>query len=269
MENFTLTKGLKKLGCSYLGGVTHSAKMVYSYNKGTATYCLYLAPSTMANPNRTVCPNDKWCRNFCLNGAGRNKGDIISRGFEESNINKSRIKKTNFFFDEKETFMQILIHEITREKNKAEKNNMEFSVRLNGTSDISPEDFILHGKNILEIFPDVTFYDYTKIPQRIALMKKYPNYDITLSFNGYNKLASETFLKHGGKVAVVFLNNLPKKFLGYEVIDGNGYDMRYKDKPQTIIGLHYHKTANDYVNGEFITPKTKFVVLDDDSRCEW
>ena len=157
MENFTLAKGLKKLGCSYLGGVVKSAKMRYSFNNGTATYCLYLAPSNMANPYRTVCPNDKWCKQFCLNGSGRNKADILVNGVEESSINKSRIKKTNLFFDDKETFMQILIHEIKREKAKAEKMDMEFSVRLNGTSDLSPEDFVYNGKNILQIFPNIIF----------------------------------------------------------------------------------------------------------------
>ena len=58
---------------------------------------------------------------------------------------------------------------------------MNFSVRLNGTSDLSPEQFHLEGVNILEIFPEVQFYDYTKVYKRIELTKKYTNYDITFS----------------------------------------------------------------------------------------
>ena len=47
---------------------------------------------------------------------------------------------------------------------------------------------VFHGMNILEIFPDVQFYDYTKVYSRIGLLKKYPNYDLTYSFRelGWN-----------------------------------------------------------------------------------
>ena len=144
---------------------------------------------------------------------------------------------------------------------------MGFSVRLNGTSDLSPEDFVYLGKNILEWFPDVQFYDYTKVHTRFNLIEKYPNYDLTYSYNGYNWNACEHFLRMGGKVAVVFEKELPKTFCGYEIIDANGYDMRYLDKGGTIMGLHYHPTANDYVNGKYVRPNSKFIVNSDDARC--
>lgn len=271
--NKSITAMRKEMGISYLGGITHSAKMNYSYRNGTNTYCIYLAPANMSGYE--VCPNSKHCRAFCLNGAGHNKADILNKGVENSSINKSRIKKTKCFFENKELFMNLLVAEIKKEREIATMDGRAFSVRLNGTSDISPEDFILNGKNILQIFPDVQFYDYTKHPQRISLMEKYPNYDITLSYNGYNGTACKNFLQRGGKVAVVFLNDLPKKFMGYEVIDGNGYDMRYLDKKQSIIGLHYHRTANDYVYDKktnkkiFVEPQSKFIVKNDDPRIQW
>lgn len=57
------------------------------------------------------------------------------------------------------------------------------------------------------------------------------------------------------------------------MISGNEYDMRYLDEPQTIVGLHYHKTANDYkmTNGkrEFVEPNTPFVIKPNDPRCEY
>lgn len=266
--NKSITALRKEIGVSYLGGITHSAKMKYSYRNGTNTYCVYLAPANMSG--HEVCPNSKHCRAFCLNGAGRNKGDILSHGIEKSIINKSRIKKTKCFFENKDLFMNLLVKEIKQEREKAKMMGKEFSVRLNGTSDISPEDFILDGKNILEIFPDVQFYDYTKDIRRISLMEKYPNYDITLSFNGYNWETCKKFLQNGGKVAVVFLSDkMPKTFDGYEVEDGNGYDMRYLNSPSSVIYLHYHPTANDYVNGKFVKPNTKFVIMENDPRCEW
>lgn len=266
---------LKEIGVTYLGGYKHSAKMNYSYNNGTLTYCLYLAPSTMANViGRNgkvidVCPNSKWCKDSCLNGAGHNKADILARGVKESFINISRIKKTRYFFSNREKFMLALIYEIVKAQNKAQELGMEFSVRLNGTSDLSPEDFSIGGLNILQLFPMVQFYDYTKVPQRLKL--NYPNYDVTLSFNGWNWHTCDEYLKNGGKVAVVFDTNhvLPETFHGFKVIDANGYDMRYLDPKGTIMGLHYHSTANDYKNGKYNRPNTRFIVRETDNNIKW
>lgn len=263
----SLTSLRKKIGVSYLGGTKHSAKMKYSYNNGTETYCLYLAPADMSG--RNVCPNNKFCKAFCLNNAGHNKADILSHGMAKSKINLSRIKKTNCFFDNHDLFMQTLIAEIEKARQHAIKNNLEFAIRLNGTSDLSPEQFVYEGKNILEIFHDVQFYDYTKVPSRLDLIKKYPNYDLTLSYNGYNWNTCERFLRMGGKVAVVFEADLPKTFHGFKVIDANGYDMRFLDPAGTIMGLHYHPTANDYVNGKFVKPNSKFIVDRFDMNCEY
>ena len=250
----------KQMGVSYLGNITQSAKMRYSYNNGTATYCVYLAPANMADHNRSVCPVSATCRDFCLNGSGRNKGDVIAHGVEHSIINKSRIKKTMFWWNNREMFMELLILEILRNKLIAESKGMAFSVRLNGTSDLNPEDFVYQGRNILEWFPEVQFYDYTKVPSRFYLIDKYPNYDLTFSFNGYNWKQCESFLHRGGKVAVVFDCDLPKSYMGWNVIDANGYDMRYLDPKRSIMGLHYHRTANDYKHGVYHREKTPFIV---------
>ena len=258
MENFSVKNALNEIGVTYLGGVKHSAKMRYSYNNGTETYCLYLAPSTLSG--RNVCPNSEHCKDFCLNGAGRNKGDILHNGIEHSKINLSRIKKTNAFFKNRELFMQLLIHEIKLAQKRAKNNGHEFSIRLNGTSDLSPLLFKYNGKNILEMFPNVQFHDYTKVPNRQKLLSKYKNYDITLSFDGSNWEECEKFLKKGGKVAVIFDCELPKTYKGFNVINANGYDMRYLDPKGTIMGLHYHRTANDYKSGKYIAPVSEAII---------
>lgn len=275
-KNFSYTKELKNLGISYLGKVGQSMKMRLSVENGTHTYCLYLAPATMSGYN--VCPKSEHCKAFCLNGSGQNKCDELARGVEGSLINKSRIKKTKLFYEDRAKFMRLLIHEIEREKAKAERLGMGFSIRLNGTSDLSPLAFKdpESGKNILELFPDVQFYDYTKVYNRIKLMEQYPNYDLTFSYDGYNWDECEKFLQNGGKVAVVFFDpKMPKYFGGYPVVDANQYDMRYLDPKQSIMGLHYHVTANDYYIDEtdgkrkYRVPDTPFVVKVNDERCEW
>ena len=63
---------------------------------------------------------------------------------------------------------------------------------------------------------------------------------------------------------------LPKQFRGYNVVDANGYDMRYLDPKGSIMGLHYHKTANDYKSGKFVKPNTSFVIdLDSETNVVW
>ena len=284
MENFVYYKALQKMGVNYLGAVASSAKTNLSLKKGTMTYCVYLAPSTMAGTINgkqiDVCPNAKWCKDFCLNGSGRNRGDILlhAEKKQESHINRARIKKTRFFYEDRETYMQVLVHEIKRAKRRADRMGYEFSVRLNGTSDISPEEMIVKGEvrdyNILEIFPEIMKYDYTKSYSRMFLQEKYSNYNLTYSFNGHNKTACRKVLEKGWNVAVVFYGEkLPKTFAGYKVIDGNESDMRYKDEKGCVVGLHYHRTANDYhlVNGKrvFVKPNTPFVIMEDDKRCVW
>ena len=268
MEKFIYKDGLKKIGVSYLGATKHNAKMVYSYNNGIETYCMHFAPSTMSG--RNVCPKSEHCKEFCLNGSGHNKSDILARGVEGSHINIARIKRTNAFYENRDNFMQTLIHELEKAQKRAKKNGKGFAVRLNGTSDISPLAFKYKGKNILEIFPNVQFYDYTKVASRFNLLDMYPNYDLTFSFDGSNWNECEKVLQQGGKVAVIFENhNMPKTYKGYNVIDASGYDMRYLDPGKTIMGLHYHPTANDYKSGKFVKPTSKAIIAIDDENCGW
>lgn len=258
---------LSTIGVSYLGATRQSAKMRYSYNAKVETYCLYLAPFNMSGYN--VCPKGQNCSPFCLNGAGRNKGDIMAHGVDNSKINTSRIKKTNFFYDDRETFMRVMMYEIDLAIQHAKRNGLGFAIRLNGTSDLSPLSFKIDGKNILELYPDVQFYDYTKVYNRIDLQTKYPNYDVTFSFDGYNWNECEEYLEKGGRVAVVFEGDLPIAYKGYNVFDANNYDMRYLDPQGQIAGLHYHRTANDYKNGKYVRPNTPFIIKEDDVYCTY
>lgn len=283
MEKFFYSRVLNELGMSYIGDVASSAKTMKSYQKGTMTYCIYIAPATMAGRTKkgsriNVCPKSEHCKAFCLNTSGHNKRDSLAYGVKNSPITKSRIKKTRLFYNDRPTFMRLVVHEIRKWQKKAQEKGMDFSVRLNGTSDLSPELFIDPdtGLNVLQLFPDVQFYDYTKVYKRIALMEKYPNYDLTFSYDGYNDEECKKFLENGGKVAVVFFDEkMPKYFNGYPVVDANGYDMRYIDPKQSVMGLHYHRVATDYYidpkDGirKFRVPETPFVVKVNDPRIEW
>lgn len=250
-----LTQARKELGISYLGSVAHSSKLMHSYEKGIATYAIYLASSDLSGFN--VCPNDKHCREHCLCSAGRARMDITTG---KNKILTSRIKKTRLFFLNREYFVRMMIDEIKLNKVIAEIDQMEFSVRLNATSDINIEDFTYNGKNILQHFPEVQFYDYTKVFKYLELSKKYSNYDLTYSYNGYNSVSCKKALNDGFRVAVVFENKLPMMHMGFNVIDGDKYDARYLDNKNSIVGLKFKITASSVKNNKFTIPKTPFVV---------
>jgi hypothetical protein len=98
-------------------------------------------------------------------------------------------------------------------------------------------------RNILEIFPMVQFYDYSKVLNRIELTKKYKNYDLTFSFSGYNFDQCNEALNNNVRVAVVF-KKLPNVFWNRKVIDGDLYDMRYRDDKDVIVGLKFKRVRN-------------------------
>lgn len=251
---FTNVSQAKKLtGLSYLGGVATSSKISKGLKFNEATYILYLAPASLSGYN--VCPmSTAECRAACLNESGHNRIDV-----KKNNINKARIKKTKLFFEEREFFMGWLVDEIKKAKEKVEASGMKFSVRLNGTSDIEPTLFKHEGKVIMDIFPDVMFYDYTKVAKRFNLLGEYKNYDLTYSFSGYNMIQCVELLENKkGRVAMVFEGKkLPIKWSGYKVIDGDEYDMRYVDEQGVIVGLKFKKVREkiDTSNNKFIIPQ--------------
>ena len=259
-------KTIKEVGVSYLGAVAQSAKLRHSLYHKVSTYGIYLASANLSGFN--VCPNSEYCKDNCLNGSGHNRLDRISK---KGYIDRSRIIKTRLFFANREVFMRIMIHEIEKERKKAEKNGTFFSIRLNCTSDINPIAFTLEGKNILEIFPDVQFYDYTKVPSRIAVAEKYSNYDITWSIDGSekNREIGLEFLKNGGRVAVVYgENDMLKTWYGYECGNGDETDYRPSDIAP-VCALKFKKTANNYVNGKFTLPNIAFIVTRENKNVIW
>jgi hypothetical protein len=261
MKFTTIGNAKKVTGLSYLGSVASSSKIAKGLKYNEMTYILYLAPAEQSGYN--VCPGSTAeCREACLTESGHNRIDV-----KKNAINKARIKKTKLFFEHREFFMGWLVAEISKAKADAIAKGYTFSVRLNGTSDIQPTLFKFNGKVIFDIFNEVTFYDYTKVANRFKLLDKYSNYDLTYSFSGYNMLQSLKLLSENkGRVAMVFEGKqLPTTFMGYKVIDGDAYDMRYLDETGVIVGLKFKFVRNkiDTANNKFIIPMdSKFSVYD-------
>ena len=201
---------------------------------GYITYGLHLAPAKLSGYN--VCSSaSKGCSSACLNTAGRGKFDMVQ---------KARIAKTQKFFSDKNGFLWQLAKEIGNAIKLSAKKDMIPCFRLNLTSDLPWENLKVesHGKklSLMEMFPDVQFYDYTKHFNR---MEKYvrgempKNYHLTYSRSECNQKLVEIIAKLGGNIATVFRNELPKNWLGKEVIDGDLHDLRFLDKKKVIVGL--------------------------------
>jgi hypothetical protein len=192
---------------------------------GFLTGILYLAPYKLSGKN--VCPAASLgCRLSCLNTAGRGQMGVVQ---------KARLRKTKMFFQDRNKFLSQLKTEIGILSRRAANKNMKLAIRLNGTSDLPFERYLIDGKNLMDHFPKVKFYDYTKLENRIN--DQLPgNYHLTFSRSETNEAVIDQVIEKA-PVSVVFKHKLPRLYNGYKVINGDLHDMRFKNQSGVIIGL--------------------------------
>jgi hypothetical protein len=221
------------LALKALLSIDTNAKTVKGQTKGFLTGILYLAPVKESGAIN-VCPHaSKGCAAACLFTAGRGAFD---------NVRNARIAKTLAFVRDRAGFMATLANDVAKLAKKAEKQGMTPCVRLNGTSDLPWENIACgESRNIMEAFPSIQFYDYTKNPNRIAsyLSGEMPkNYHLTFSRSEDNGQIALSILKSGGNVAMVFSSaNLPPQYEGAIVVNGDETDLRFLDPQGCIVGL--------------------------------
>ena len=234
-------------------GIGTSYKTIKSEKVGVLTGILYMAPYNLSGKN--VCPNaSKGCAAACLNTAGRGAMNVVQA---------ARLKKTNRFFEDRQQFLWDLVIEIGALRRKAQARGMKAAVRLNGTSDLPYEKYKIGdtGKNIMELFPEIQFYDYTKLETRITKGQLPSNYHLTFSRAEDNDHKLDAVLEHTS-AAVVFSGELPATWRGYPVIDGDEHDARFTDAgPGTVIGL--------LVKGQGKKDTTGFVVPSHGTDSTW
>jgi hypothetical protein len=227
-----------------------NAKTVKGQKYGFMTGILYMAPSTISGFNTCPMATIAQCEKACLYSAGRGAF---------SSVQQSRINKAKLFHTQRQEFMTKLAQDIEKLIKKANKAGMTPLVRLNGTSDIRWENIrfdyeFAHGKirtvTIFEVFPEVQFYDYTKLANR----KDVPgNYDLTFSYSGvpaYQKYVDQA-IKAGMRIATVFRSkkDIPGTFLGLECVDGDDSDIRHLDPKGCIVALYAKGNAKKDATG--------------------
>ena len=215
--------------------IAADAKTIKGEKKGYLTGVMYLAPYTLSGFQ--VCPNaSDGCKAACLYTAGRGI---------YSNTQNARIARTKRFFADKTAFMAQLVSEVEGLIRKAGREKLIPVVRLNGTSDL-PWEKIKCERNgveyasIMEAFPNVTFYDYSKILGRTKALAL-PNYHLTFSLAEDNDKRAVEALKQGYNVAAVLRvgrnEAKPATWGGYPVYDGDETDLRFLDPTGHIIAL--------------------------------
>lgn len=233
-----------------------------------AHYPLVLMLSPADRSGYQVCPYaSPACIELCLNTAGRGgvvKGVRPEKVAELTNIiQQARIRRTRLYMERRDEFWGLLVSDIHRaiafcqdhiyshsvkgrarfRPRRPRERKMKPVFRLNGTSDIAWERRrVVLGRSIMEYFPQVQFYDYTKIPRRFP--SRLPdNYYMLYSRSEKpeSKRESEEYFRHGVNTAVVFAvkrsEPLPRRFWGRPVIDGDDDDLRFLDPAGVIVGL--------------------------------
>jgi hypothetical protein len=236
-------------------GIDSNPKTVKGQSFGYVTAILYLSPSDSSGAE--FCPLAKLaqCDIDCLTFAGRggmskNSATFVADSGAElpdNTVQRARLRRSALFNNDRAAFMALLVREIELAQayvarlSKKTGKKLKLVVRPNGTSDIRweliPVDDCPH---IFARFPEIQFYDYTKIPnRRISGIK---NYHLTFSYSNAPEFAPIVIkaLQHYGEsvsFAAVFNGTMPAHFLGRTVINGDESDLRFLDQSGVVVGL--------------------------------
>ena len=254
-------------------GLTYDGKSVASMGLGLAS------AQRINEQNLSTCPKSAICEGLCL---GETSGQNLLYGGEgqfKSGPRLSQYLKTEAIVQNSEDFAIVLYDEIAKfekwsnsetgveqveneagEQVMQPKQVYQPAIRLNVTSDFRPQTFAA----IINAFPNVMFYDYTKLPTRSIA----PNHHLTYSSTGASQIVNgETIvnpetnwdrmvqqLNNGMNVAMAFTSrtDMPDFVVDertgqrFQVWDGDNYDARFLDpKREDGIGMIVGLTNKD------------------------
>jgi len=238
----------KEYGVGFLLGSSTKIEASNSAGEGYLSYIQYLSPAdgySRATSERvpSLCPYaTKGCTVGCL---GKSAGKMRLKSSQQA-----QVKRTRLYIKDRAGYYAVLADEILRAKRKADREGLQLSVRLNGTSDLIWENKAFHVLdipfyNIFEAFPDVIFYDYTKIPLRHRQRAvTTPNYHLTYSYTGEDISVDRAFeyLSIGVGVSVVYVGDpeleVSRLFPNAKRrVNGDLHDMRFLDPAGSIVLL--------------------------------
>jgi hypothetical protein len=176
-------------------------------------------------PDDILCPyrNVAGCAKSCLESAGMGVF---------SNVKAGRQRKTDWWHSDRVGFLDQLRKELGNFQKLCKRQGVKAAVRLNVLSDIPWEK---HG--ILQEFPDIFFYDYTKNASRLG--KTPDNYELMFSYSNepdYQKHVAKAW-NTDAPISVVFRGGMPEHYKGRRVIDGDASDLVNVKAGRVVVGL--------------------------------
>ena len=202
---------------------------------------LSLAPADLSGFQ--VCASSSVeCRKHCIHTSGLASPNLHALADQCNPVWISRILKTLWFFRERDLFMGRLFKDVAL--------NRDSAIRLNVFSDwmwerqsliVTPELAAHYGtaagrfRNIMEVFPQTQFYDYTKHFARMSRDRP-ENYHLTFSLTEVNEVQARGILGQGMNVAAV-VSSKEGFLLDHPIIDGDINDLRFLDPQGVIVGL--------------------------------
>ena len=228
---------------------TANPKVLKGQSAGYNTFILHLSPANVSGyetcPKRTA-----GCTAACLNTAGH--GGMFKKGETTNVVQEARKTRTRLFFENRSVFFEQLVREIKNAIKLSAKQGMIPVFRLNGTSDLAWEKYeVVEGKNIFQLFPEVQFYDYTKILGR--KVAHIPNYHLTFSAADGNDADVLKAIAQGMNVATVFglkkTEPMPETYNGRVVFNGDESDLRFLDPRGVVVGLYAKGKAKKDTTG--------------------
>ena len=236
---------------NYILSVSSDPKTIKSLIDGILTGVMYGMPAN-GSGEWNDCPfASLGCTMACLNTSGH--GGI---GLDQDNLNPvqiARLKRSAFFHTRRSEFWEMLIRDIDRLIRKAKKLGLMPAVRLNGTTDVKWEstpvviDGIKLANNIMELYSDVIFYDYTAWPYAKRPNETLPlNYHLTFSRKENNDSQIADNISHGRNVTVVVdipsrdkTTAIPATWREIPTFDADKSDFRPNDPIGRILILRY------------------------------
>lgn len=233
-------------------GLLFKGKKVMSTGLGFAS-----AQKINDQSRESTCPKSAICEALCLGETSGQNELYGGEGPYRSGPRLSQFLKTEAFIVNPEAFTVSMIRQIENFRNSAKNLGYYPAIRLNVTSDFPAKMY----KPVIEMFPDVQFYDYTKLETKPIAENHHLTYSSTGAsqvVNGdiiYNKESNwdrvvDKILSNGKNVAMAFSsrNDMPKRVFDertkqvFEVWNGDEYDARFLDPVRDdgkgwIVGL--------------------------------
>jgi hypothetical protein len=204
---------------------------------GKRTLGLSLAPAEVSGYEVCASRSDA-CTQHCIFTSGR--GVMFP-------VMWPRIFRNIWFFKDRGGFLDQLFKEV--------RANQDASIRLNVFSDWMWErQRHREHRSIMEAFPNVQFYDYTKHFKRMFRPRP-ENYHLTFSLHEGNGHQAQQVLDAGMNVAAV-VSSLEGNLFGYPVFDGDEHDLRFMDPHPAVVGLKAKGSLKTSLEREMIYDPT-------------